>query len=391
MGWAVGRPFKSDAAGSEGPADPDVVTDRIAAFHLGKDRTAREPIMSNIALFIDFENVGYRRKLNLRRLIGDLQKRGSIAIKRAYADWGRFASQKRQMLECSVELTELPTHGQRGKNSSDIKLVVDAMEAALTKPYLDTFVIVSSDSDFTPLIGKLREHGKRVVVMGIKEDMSAFLGNHCDEIVYLDDAPVASGKAPSGRGFKDAVELFRRALARLSEKGAVLRGTQIKPMMRELQPAFDEKGLGFVRFRAFAEAAAAKSRGLRVEDASDGDFVVSGFTAAAPRASAGQAEAATSPTAEAPRSNEVAQSPDAPDGAALQADLPAQVRGAWRAGARSLSELAKVVKSAHYADDASVSTMGLRGRIHRLVRERQLAEIDVDGRRLGTLPYSAVA
>ncbi|MBK1645890.1 hypothetical protein CKO25_14785 [Thiocapsa imhoffii] len=348
--------------------------------------------MSNIALFIDFENVGYRRKLDLRRLIGDLQKRGSLSIKRAYADWGRFASQKRQMLECSVELTELPAHGQRGKNSSDIKLVVDAMEVALTKPHLDTFVIVSSDSDFTPLIGKLREHGKRVVVMGMKDDMSAFLRNHCDEVIYLDDAPLASGKAPSRRAFDAPIELFRQALARLSEQGIVLRGAQIKSMMRELKPAFDEKKLGFARFRAFAEAAAAKGGGLRVVDAGGGDFLVNGFNATIPRASTGQGEAAsTSPLAEAPRSDVADRSPDVADQAAPLADLPAQVRSALGAGVRSLTELAKAVKAAHYANDASVSTLGLRGRIHQLVHEGQLAEMEMEGHRLVTLPDSAVA
>jgi uncharacterized protein (TIGR00288 family) len=350
-----------------------------------------ETTMNNIALFIDFENVGYRRKLDLRRLMGELQKRGSVSIKRAYADWGRFASQKRQMLECSVELTELPAHGQRGKNSSDIKLVVDAMEVALTKPYLDTFVIVSSDSDFTPLIGKLREHGKRVVVMGIKEDMSHFLRNHCDEVVYLDDAPVASGRASPPALPKAAVAQFRLALALLNEKGSVLRGAQIKSMLRELKPGFDEKTLGFARFRAFAEAAVADSKALRVEDAGGGDFVVSGFTARAGLPDAEAAVASGLAADEARGPSEVERRGVATNSEGAQAVLREQARQALRAGPGSLSDLAKAIKAAHYADDESVSTMGLRGLLQQLVRNGLLAEIELDGRRLVTWPTAAVA
>lgn len=339
--------------------------------------------MNNIALFIDFENVGYRRKLDLRRLIGDLQKRGSLSIKRAYADWGRFASDKRKMLESSIELVELPAHGKRGKNSSDIKLVVDAMEAALTKLHLDTFVIVSSDSDFTPLMGKLRENGKRVVLMGMKEDMSPFVANHCDEIVYLDDAPVATGKASPTRSFDQAIALFHQALARLNQAEAVPRGTRIKPMMRELNPTFNEKALGFERFKAFANAAAAKSKGLRVEDANDGDFVVSGF-AAVPCLSGEQ-------TADARRSEEVDHARFNGTGGPIHVDLHAQVLDALRVGPCTLSDLAKAVKTTHYAADESVSTMGLRGPIHALVRDGLLTEIETDGQCLVSLPSSAVA
>src|SRR3954464_11764615 len=110
----------------------------------------------NIALFIDFETI-HSEELDVEKLVERLKERGRLIVKKAYGDWGRFIRVKQTMLFNSVELVELPAVGYRGKNSSDIKLTIDALETAFHRPYIDTFVVVSGDSDFTPLISKLRE------------------------------------------------------------------------------------------------------------------------------------------------------------------------------------------------------------------------------------------
>ena len=140
--------------------------------------------VSNIALFIDFENFGRHDLFDAESLINKLKEKGRLVVKKAYADWGRYARYKRQMLENSIELTELPSHPQRGKNSADIKLVVDALELAITRDYIDIFVVVAGDSDYTPLLSKLREYNKYVIVIGTKGNVSSLLAGYCDELIY---------------------------------------------------------------------------------------------------------------------------------------------------------------------------------------------------------------
>lgn len=337
--------------------------------------------MSTLALFIDFENVAHRRKLDLRRLLVDLQQRGPLSIKRAYADWGRFGGYKRQMLESSVELVELPAHGKRGKNSSDIRLVVDAMEAALTRPHLDTFVIVSSDSDFIPLISKLREFGKRVLVMGMKEDMSALLPSHCDEVVYLDAHPVATPRAAKQQMNKNTLALFRRALADLEGRDVPARGAQIKTAMRALDSGFDEKKLGFPRIKLLVEAAVAQCPDLRVEDAGGGDVMVVKAHAGARSAGADRVSRASATPAE----DTGGGGQSAGHGAGRVSTSMPLARKLWEAlshGPLPRSHLARAVKATHFADDDQVSETGLRGVIGQLVSDGLLAEIQVDGVRL---------
>ena len=140
--------------------------------------------IQNIAVFIDFENFYHEEAFDITALINSLKERGRLIVKKAYADWGTFARYKKEMLENSVELIELPSHTLRGKNSSDIKLVVDALEFAITKEYIDTIVVVSGDSDYTPLIAKLREYNKYVIVIGHQEKTSSLLKGSCDELIY---------------------------------------------------------------------------------------------------------------------------------------------------------------------------------------------------------------
>ncbi len=124
-----------------------------------------ESKLNNQALFIDFENFGDRPSFDAKQLINGLKSRGRLVVKRAYADWGRYASYKHALMASGVELIEMPSHKDKGKNSADIKLTVDALETAITKPYIDTMVILSGDSDYMPLIAKLHEYNKYVIVI----------------------------------------------------------------------------------------------------------------------------------------------------------------------------------------------------------------------------------
>ena len=148
---------------------------------------------SNLAVFCDFENValGVRdaklTKFDIRPIIERLLLKGSIVAKKAYCDWDRYKEFKPTMHEAAFELIEIPHTRQSGKNSADIRMVVDALDLCYTKEHIDTFVIVSGDSDFSPLVSKLRENAKSVIGVGVKQSTSDLLINNCDEFIFYDD------------------------------------------------------------------------------------------------------------------------------------------------------------------------------------------------------------
>src|SRR5918999_5495761 len=151
-----------------------------------------------LAVFFDFENIGIG--LNLRRdrfdivkVVERLVEKGKLVVKKAYADWSRFAQYTAPLHEAAIELIEIPRRGQSGKNSADIRLCVDAMDLAYSKDHIDTFVVVSGDSDFSPLVSKLKELGKHVIGLGMQDSTSDLLRDNCDEFIYyedLDRAPI---------------------------------------------------------------------------------------------------------------------------------------------------------------------------------------------------------
>src|SRR5712672_2126673 len=165
----------------------------------------------NMALFCDFENValGVRdakyAKFDINKVLERLLLKGSIVVKKAYCDWERYKEFKSDMHEASFELIEIPHLRMSGKNSADIRMVVDALDLCYTKSHVDTFVIISGDSDFSPLVSKLRENAKTVIGVGVKKSTSDLLINNCDEFIYYDDLvreqkprkPSARRKAPS--------------------------------------------------------------------------------------------------------------------------------------------------------------------------------------------------
>jgi uncharacterized LabA/DUF88 family protein len=163
----------------------------------------------SMALFCDFENValGVRdaqyEKFDIKPILERLLLKGSIVVKKAYCDWERYKSFKAGMHEANFELIEIPHVRQSGKNSADIRLVVDALDLCYTKSHVNTFVIISGDSDFSPLVSKLRENAKRVIGVGVKQSTSDLLIANCDEFIYYDDI-VREREAKRGSGRRDA-------------------------------------------------------------------------------------------------------------------------------------------------------------------------------------------
>src|SRR5216110_2369703 len=149
--------------------------------------------VTNMALFCDFENVALGvqeekyEKFDVGKVLERLLLKGSIVVKKAYCDWDRYKAFKAPMHEASFELIEIPHVRQSGKNSADIRMVVDALDLCYTKEHVDTFVIVSGDSDFSPLVSKLRENAKTVIGVGVKNSSSDLLISNCDEFIYYDD------------------------------------------------------------------------------------------------------------------------------------------------------------------------------------------------------------
>src|SRR5262245_40001510 len=185
------------AARLAAPEGPD---DRLFVF-LPFEAVMAE-LERSLAVFIDFENLalgfqGRRDRFDIARVLERLVEKGKIVAKKAYADWGRFAGYTAPLHEAAIELVEIPRRNQTGKNSADIRLCVDAMDLAYSKEHIDTFVIVSGDSDFSPLVSKLKELGKHVIGLGMQEYTSELLRDNCDEFIYYEDLGQRSSLTPT--------------------------------------------------------------------------------------------------------------------------------------------------------------------------------------------------
>src|SRR5438132_2253354 len=146
----------------------------------------------SLAIFVDFENLalgfqGRRDRFDILRVLERMVEKGKIVAKKAYADWNRFSNYTANLHEAAIELIEIPRRAQSGKNSADIRLCVDAMDLAYSKEHINTFVVVSGDSDFSPLVSKLKELGKHVIGLGMQESTSDLLRDNCDEFIYYED------------------------------------------------------------------------------------------------------------------------------------------------------------------------------------------------------------
>ncbi len=258
----------------------------------------------NMALFCDFENIALSvrdanyAQFDIGKVIERLLLKGSIVVKKAYCDWERYREFKAPMHEAAFELIEIPHVRQSGKNSADIRMVVDALDLCYTKSHVDTFVIISGDSDFSPLVSKLRENNKTVIGVGVKNSTSDLLIANCDEFIYYDDlvreqqkarrtprkraatqhataATPASGGAHTDEDKKH--EAFDMVLATiealLAERGAEdkIWGSMVKQTLKRRSPGFNETYYGFRSFNKLLEEAAQRRLiGLERDDKSGG-------------------------------------------------------------------------------------------------------------------------
>lgn len=254
---------------------------------------ARESDVTNMAVFCDFENValGVRdanyEKFDIQKVLERLLLKGSIVVKKAYCDWDRYKAFKGPMHEASFELIEIPHVRMSGKNSADIRMVVDALDLCYTKAHVDTFVVISGDSDFSPLVSKLRENAKQVIGVGVKQSTSDLLIANCDEFIFYDDlvresqraakketreAQAAARRSPEEekrrreeletrkmKAIEFAVQTFDALYAERGDTGKIW-ASVLKEAMKRRKPDFSESYYGFRAFGNLLEEA--RTRGL---------------------------------------------------------------------------------------------------------------------------------
>jgi uncharacterized protein (TIGR00288 family) len=241
---------------------------------------------ATMAVFLDLENIALGARdakypsFDIEKVLERLLLKGHIVVKKAYCDFDRYKDFKRGLHEAAFELIEIPHVRQSGKNSADIRMVVDALDLCYTKGHVDTFVILSGDSDFSPLVSKLRENAKTVIGVGVKNSTSDLFINNCDEFIYYDDlvrkepsktrrrtaaarSPAASpetvahenkGADPHenpGPDLNDALELIVETLEALTEErggGEPIWGSMVKQAIKRRHPGFNERAYGFRSF-----------------------------------------------------------------------------------------------------------------------------------------------
>ncbi len=206
------------------------------------------PDIRNIAVFCDFENVAIGVKesstpdFRIRPILERLLLKGSIVVKKAYCDWDRYKEYKRDMHEAAFELIEIPHVRQSGKNSADIRMVVDALDLCYTKTHIDAFVIISGDSDFSPLISKLKENGKSVIGIGVRGSASSLLVGNCDEFIFYEDlVPIKAPAKSSARKPAAAAKPAKKVESEESPSGTAKKAS---PTRRRARPALDKTDSG---------------------------------------------------------------------------------------------------------------------------------------------------
>lgn len=256
---------------------------------------------ANLAIFCDYENVALGARdakygeFDIGLVIERLLDKGKIVVKKAYSDWARYETAKRPLHEAAFELIEIPHVSYSGKNSADIRLVVDALDLCYTKAHIDQFVIISGDSDFSPLVNKLRENNRMVVGVGVKSSSSHLLIDNCDEFIYYDDlvrdrqrrnkrqathkgATGPSDQAEVERRRIEALDLVTRtAEALIQDRGDRVWGSQIKQTLKRKRPNFSESFHGYRSFNDLLEDCEQRQL-LRVQkDERSGGYIVLGL------------------------------------------------------------------------------------------------------------------
>ncbi len=255
-----------------------------------------------MALFCDFENIaiGVRKSkhvdFEISRVLERLLLKGSIVVKKAYCDWDQYKEFKPRMHEAAFELIEIPHIRMSGKNSADIRMVVDALDLCYTKPHVDTFVILSGDSDFSPLVSKLRENDKVVIGVGVKDSTSDLLTANCDEFIFYDDlvrkrersrgrhrASPAKKPGPETKKEKEdervqhAVDIIVETIEALTEERGdedTIWGSMVKQTIKRRRPGFNESYYGFSTFGELLEEAERRGLVTLKHDERSGGYIV---------------------------------------------------------------------------------------------------------------------
>lgn len=248
-----------------------------------------------LAVFVDLENLalgvsggGTKEAFDIKLILERLLDKGKLVAKKAYADWSRYKQYKNAFHEEGIEMIEIPRRSRSGKNSADIRLVVDAMDLCYSKEHIDTFAIISGDSDFSPLVSKLKENNKHVIGLGMKDSTSPLLAQNCDEFIFYGDLTMTVGKPPAleasiPKKNKEAFQLlFNSIIALQRENKEVLYSSMVKDTMKRKRPSFNESYHGYSSFSDLLEHA--EDLGLidlNVDNRS-GTYVVLGFANDAP-------------------------------------------------------------------------------------------------------------
>jgi uncharacterized protein (TIGR00288 family) len=276
----------------------------------------REPSEPNLAVYCDYENVALGARdsefgaFDIDLVIERLLEKGKVVVKKAYCDWSRYESAKRPLHEAAFELIEIPHVSYSGKNSADIRLVVDALDLCYAKSHVDVFVIVSGDSDFSPLVSKLRENDKRVIGVGVKNSSSKLLLESCDEFIYYDDlvrehrkraarakpkpekparkpkggaaaeaAPKDKEKEKDGESRRDqALDIVvETAESLFRDRASPLWGSHVKQTIKRKRPNFSETFHGYRSFNELLEDAERRGLLRLQKDELSGGYVVVGL------------------------------------------------------------------------------------------------------------------
>jgi uncharacterized protein (TIGR00288 family) len=254
----------------------------------------------NAALLIDFDNVtlGIQKDLGkeLRNLLGSDIIKGKVAVQRAYADWRRYPQYIVPLSESSIDLIFAPAYGSAKKNATDIRLAIDAIELVFTRPEIGTIILLSGDSDFSSLVLKLKEYGKYVIGVGIRESASDLLVQNCDEYYSYNALAGLTKNADEISVKRDPWELVSEAIQRMKKHGDVMRSDRLKQVMQEIDASFDEKDLGYSKFSRFVTEAASKGL-VTLTKLENGQLDVNVPGAAA----AARTDASAAPEGDAPR------------------------------------------------------------------------------------------
>ncbi len=279
-------PMPAPAPAAPSQALGPVAAQTMSPLSLAPPPPARASVEQRISLFIDFENIalGARdakyKKFDIHLVLQRLIEKGRIVYKKAYADWTRYSDYKREFHEAAIELIDIPQRGYSGKNSADIRMVVDAMDLATSKGHITTFVICSGDSDFSPLVSKLKENDKSVIGVGVKNSTSELLISNCDEFIFYEDLVRETRELPSIENLPEKKrEVFRLMLDSMQalqrENYDVIWGSMIKQTMQRKQPYFNESYYGYKSFSELLEDAERLKILAMKKDAKSGGYMIS--------------------------------------------------------------------------------------------------------------------